>query len=167
MSIIKVVKKEDSGIERLQAILPYVERVSATRSEFIYGVGVSTNEAYRQMMLVKETYGQENGKAYFHYILNPDESDYSELNNKQLFNTGCKIAELLSNFYGNYQVIMALHFDTDSHLHFITNNIDYITGNRLDLSPHKLAELKMKISEILTLAGITPVLQYYFYENDE
>ena len=84
---------------------------------------------------------QMNRKAYFHYTLDPDVGDILLVDN--FYDMGIKLAELIGHFYGNYQVVMAIHFnESQYHIHFISNNIDYITGNRLDLDRKKLSELK-------------------------
>ena len=157
MSIFNIPRGECS-IYTLQDKLTYITRSTAARTGFMYGVGVSEWEAYRQMMLVKRTFGQDYGKAYYHYSLDPEESDYDNLSDDKLFEIGVCIAELISVFYGHYQVVVSVHFDTAHHLHFIANNIDYMTGKRFDLSPIRMIELKQEINKVLEEAGVSPVL---------
>ena len=157
MSIFNVIRRADDDFVTLQYILTYVVRAAATMPEYIYGVGVSEWDSYRQMMLVKRDFGQEDGKAYYHYVLNPDFSDYEGLTERRLFEISLDIANLIANFYGRFQVVDAVHFDTEWHLHFIANNIDLLTGERFDLSPSRLEELKLEVNKILDKAGISPV----------
>lgn len=166
MSIFRVIKREDDGIEALQDRLTYIIRASATFIEYIYPVGVSEWDAYRQMRLTKNAYGQEYGKAFYHYMLRPDSSDYDVINANGLFDIGRRVANLIAVFYGYYQVVSAEHFDTPPHLHFIANNIDYMTGERFDLSPMRLYELKQEINKILIETGVTPVRLDIYDEND-
>lgn len=157
MSIFKAIRKDNDKVETLHERLNYITRASAAKAEYTCGINVSEWQGYQQMMLVKMHYGQDDGKAYYHYVLNPDESDYEGLSDQKLFDVGMRIANLISNFYGHYQVVMSIHFDTDRHLHFIANNIDFMTGDRLDLSPVRLKELKMEVNRILNEAGLSPV----------
>ena len=165
MSIFKVINRADDNVGTLHDRLNYITRASASRAEYMYGNHVSEWQGYYQMMQVKLSYGQEEGKAYYHYMLNPDAPDYEVLNDRKLFDVGVQIDDLISNFYGNYQVVMAVHFDTDPHLHFIANNIDFMTGERLHLSPMRLGELKLAVNGILNEAGLSPV-KMYPYENN-
>lgn len=165
MSIFKVIRKDNDKVETLPERLNYITRASAAKAEYTCGINVSEWQGYRQMMLVKMQYGEDDGKAYYHYVLNPAESDYEGLSDQKLFDVGTRIANLISNFYGHYQVVMSIHFDTDLHIHFIANNIDFVTGNRLNLSPVRLRELKVEVNRILDEAGISPV-PVFSTEND-
>ena len=158
MSIFRMIKREGNRGNTLQDRLTYIIRSTAVRPDYMRGIGVSEWEAYRQMMLVKRTFGQDYGKAYYHYILHPEYDDYDNLNDDKLFKIGISIAELISCFYGHFQVVFAVHFDTEHHLHFIANNIDYMTGKRFDLSPIIMVELKQEINKVLEEAGVSPVL---------
>ena len=157
MSIFKPIRRDGDIGNSLQDRLTYITRVNATRPDFMYGVGVSEWEAYRQMMFVKETYRQTYGKAYHHFVINPDESDYNNLSDEKLFGLGMKIADFISTFHGHFQVVMSVHFDTAHHLHFIVNNIDYMNGVRFNPSPIEGLELISEINKILEEAGVSPV----------
>lgn len=95
-----------------------------------------------------------------HYSLNEDMKIYLKLPFiDRLYHAGEEIANCLSNFQnGQYQIVMAMHFDTDvPHLHFIMDNIDYVTGKRLNIGYMGLLELKRQCSFILVSYGISPV----------
>lgn len=75
MSIFSV--KDDHGgmMDTLYEKIIYIERMDAAQRNYIYGAGVSVTDTYGEMIDVKECYGQEDGKAYFHYIFNPEKDD--------------------------------------------------------------------------------------------
>jgi hypothetical protein len=153
-----VESKQGNLVENLYETLIYVMRASAAKRKNIYGASVSAYEPYYEMIQVKEAFEQMNGKGYLHYTLDPDPFDVLMVDN--FFMIGRVIAEKISHFYGTYQVLMAIHFDAQQyHMHFIANNIDYITGIRFDLNRQKLSELKDAINVILMKYGISPILK--------
>lgn len=85
---------------------------------------------------------------------------YAEMSiEDRLFTAGKEIADWMSTYHsGNYLMVMAMHFDTNiPHLHFIMDNIDYVTGKRLNLGRMELLELKQQCSLILINYGISRV----------
>ena len=165
MSIFKVIPKKDDGVETLLDRLTYIKRVNATTSRYIEGINVSSTYAYPQMMQVKKEYDQTTGKAYFHYMLDFAPEDYEHLDNYTLHKIGYETASYISCFYGIYQVVMSIHFDTAPHIHYIVNNIDLMTGARFDLPLRRLSKMKKGISEILSHYGITAIEQSPYYDD--
>lgn len=160
MSIFKVVNGEDS-ILLLYDRINYVKRPIATTEEFIYGASVSKIYTYEEMKRVKEIWNQEEGKAFFHFILSPEFSEETEAEN--FFMANAEIAEWLGKYEGWRQVIMAVHFDKEPflHSHFIMNNINISEGSRWNLNPIVLREVKREISKILLRYGISEIRQKF------
>lgn len=164
MSIFKAASEHGNGLESLYQKLIYVMRASAAERGYIYGAAISIYNPYYEMLQVKMAYDQMNGKAYFHYILTPDRGDVLLVDN--FYEMGIKIAELISHFYGNYQVLMAIHFNEKQyHMHFIANPIDYITGKRFDLNKQSMSELKDASNVILMKYGVSAILKKDFYKK--
>lgn len=159
MSIFKIINNEDTTISNLQKKLIYITRIDATERSYIYGASVSIYNPYVEMLLVKETFSNITGKAYFHYVLSPEENEENRLD--RLYKFGIEVAELIANFHGHYQVLMAVHIDTlpRYHIHLIANNIDYCSGLRLNLDKKKLYELKNDINEILDRYNLSRIRQ--------
>ena len=109
---------------------------------------------FEEMMMVKENAGQEEGKGYFHYVLSPEAADDCSV--AQMYAIGCKVAEMIGCFEGHYQVLMTVHRDTPHiHAHFIANNIDDMTGLRMNLNRSRLMMLKQRVNEILQQEGVS------------
>lgn len=120
----------------------------------MYGANVSITNTFDEMMMVKENAGQEKGKGYFHYVLSPEEAD--DCSTAQMYAIGCKVAEMIGCFEGHYQVLMTVHRDTPHiHAHFIANNIDDMTGLRMNLNRSRLIMLKQRVNEILQQEGVS------------
>ena len=166
MSILNVPHSSNYTIDSLQEKLTYVTRVTATRYDLIYGAYVSQFNPFRQMHLVKQVYAQEHGKAFFHYIFNPSPSD--NIDSKTAYQMGVQMADAISTFGGHFQVIMAVHTDTDyPHLHFIANNIDFSSGVRFDLNKKNLYDLKLSLNRIATSFGVSPIPCFSYTVNDD
>lgn len=167
MSILSVENdKYGNEVYTLYEKLIYIMRATAARDEYIYGAGISVYYSYGEMMKVKKCYHQMDGKAYFHYVLNPEKSDMVCVD--EFYEIGKMVAEIIAHFYGRYQVVMALHFDDDSnvHMHLIANNIDIDTGARMNLDRNKLNELKQRINQIMLSYDISAIRQKFLYENN-
>lgn len=158
MSIFTAENKGGNLIDSLYETLIYVMRVTATRDRYIYGAALSTYNPYYEMLQVKEVYDQMDRKGYFHYTLDPDCFDILQVDS--FYTLGKEVAELIGHFYGNYQVLVAIHFNAEQyHMHFIANNIDYINGKRLDLDRRKLSELKDAINILLEKHGVSVIIK--------
>ena len=142
----------------------YVKKAYATSYDLIYGANVSIANTFEEMMMVKENAGQEKGKGYFHYVLSPEEAD--DCSAAQMYALGCKVAEMIGCFEGHYQVLMTVHRDTSHiHAHFIANNIDDMTGLRMNLNRSRLMMLKQRTNELLHQEGIS-LISVFSYENN-
>lgn len=155
MSILSV--KDDHGgrIESLYDKLIYIQRMEAAQMNCIYGSGVSVINSYNEMMYVKESYGQDWGKAYYHYIFNPEDNE--DIEEESFYEMGVAMAEYIAHFMGHYQVLLSIHFDTQLHMHFITNNIDLDTGERMNLGRGELCALKIGLTEIVRRYHVSPI----------
>ena len=162
LSIFKVVNYTYDGPANLQDRLTYIRRVEATRTSYIYAVNVSGTAPFEQMMYVKDAYNQNRGKTHYHYVLSPEEDDFDVVSLKEFYEVSQRIAKLIAEFYGQFQVVSAVHLDGEyPHLHIIANNIDFETGERFDLPKRRLYELKNDINVILSQAGMSKIKQCY------
>ncbi len=166
MSILNVPHSDSYIINSLLDKLTYVTRVTATKANLIYGAGVSPFLTFQQMQFVKEYFAQEHGKAFFHYIFNPEESD--NVGVYTAYKMGVKMADAISSFGGHFQVLMAVHIDKAyPHLHFIANNIDLVSGQRFDLNKENLYRIKVLLSNIACEYGVSPVRYFSYPKNDD
>lgn len=161
MSVFKVINdKAGNRADTLYQKLNYVKRYEAARYDYIYGAGVSRLNTYEEMMAVKATYNQQELKAYYHYVFNPEDNE--KIDKAVLLSMGIKMANFIESFHGYYQVLMAVHFDHPEHLHmhFIVNNIDLMTGKRMNLGKKELYELKQELSHFAQNYGVSKIRQY-------
>ena len=161
MSILKLVRnKKGNPIETLHDRIVYVMRSNVAQMRYIYGANVSTTNTFNEMVLLKQCYGQEHGKAYYHCVICPEVCE--DINADDFFTACVGIAEEFAHFGGLFQVLMALHFEDNVqiHSHFIINNIDILSGLRWDINKQTLRELKDIASHILQNYKITEIRKY-------
>ena len=163
MSIFRVISSSKYDINTLQEILTYVTRVTGTRTDLIYGAYVSPFDPCTQMLFVKEVYAQKTGKAFYHFVFNPEE----DISVETAYAIGVEMANVIANFGGKFQVIMAVHIDLESpHCHFVANNIDFETDNRFDLNKKNLYDMKTLLSDIAEDYGVSAIRRFSLLEND-
>jgi hypothetical protein len=155
MAIFEAKKEKNKDLLKLYRKLNYIMDFCATDQDLIYGSAVNILEPYDDMEAIKIINDQTDRSAFRHYVLSLEEDEDVSLFKE----ASIEVCELLSNFYGNYQVMMAVHINTDNlHTHYVANNIDYLTGERFDLNWKRLYELKCQISSILVHYNLSPIL---------
>lgn len=148
MAIFEVLTEKDKDLFQLYRKLNYITDCCATNRDLIYGSAVCDVAPYEEMINVKRVFNQTGRNAYMHYVLSLKEDEETSLFHFKTL--AIEVCELLSTFCGNYQVLVAVHTDTDNlHAHYLSNNIDYLTGERLDLHWSRLEELKDQINIVL------------------
>lgn len=163
MSILRVINDQTgNAVNKLQEKITYIKRESATDMDYVYGAGVSTLDPFNEMMLVKEAFGEADRKGFYHYTFNPEPGE--DVLEEEFFDMGAEMAEHLSRFNGRYQVLMAVHFEegksNGKHLHFIANNVDVDTGQRMKLDKEDLFRLKSELSAIAEKYGVERIRRY-------
>lgn len=156
MAIFDVKTENNKDLLQLYRKLNYIMDFCSTNQSLIYGSAVSTINPYDEMEAVKVVFGKTERGAFRHYVLSIEEDEGVSL--RCFRDCGIEICELISNFYGHYQVLMAVHINTDNlHIHYVSNTIDYMTGERFDLNWQRLNELKCEISKILKKYKLSPI----------
>lgn len=159
MSILNINSKHNFTLHDLYAICNYITNSGSTRQDLIYGNNISVFFPSENMELIKQVFHQNYGKTYFHIVLSLDTHDFiSLLEYKSL---SVEVCDLLANFHGSFQVLMAVHINTENlHTHFISNNIDYLLGKRFHFNLAKLYEVKHKINLILEKYNVSAIKTY-------
>lgn len=122
MPNIILIQNEYFDSESLLHVLNYV-----LDSDTVGGYALSTNHAYRQMMMVKNAYHKTEGAQLIHFIISFSTNDAYRMTIDEMLNVGYWAAQQL----GNFQVAYALHTDTcHFHLHLVVNTVSYEDGRR-------------------------------------
>lgn len=124
------------------------------------GYGVDPPYAAEQMHIVKQYWNQTHGKQLRHFVLSFNEKESSEIKHTDDLIMGAY--QICQYYYeGGYQNVFGIHRPINSknwHIHFVVNNVNFLTGERLPESNRLDYELKMEI-----LACNLPVKQIQIY----
>lgn len=144
MAVLKIVPGEylnDDALERL--IHGYVFRKAVLSG----GYGVDPLYAAEQMHIVKQYWNQTRGKQLRHFVVSFNDKESSEINSADELIWGTyKICQYYCD--GGYQSVFGIHHPVDPgnwHIHFVVNNVNFITGERLPESNHLDYQLKYVI----------------------
>ncbi len=160
MSIFKVITKKDQDLNDLYSRCIYITDCRSTKLDLIYGSNINIHFPFNSMILVKKIFNQENGHTYHHFVLSVDTSD--TVDPYTFYVLSVQVCELIAYFGGNYQVLMAVHINTDNlHTHFICNNIDFLTGKRMNVNYSMLHGIKENINLILENYDLSTIHMNY------
>lgn len=146
-------------IERLN----YIRNPLATDAWLILGSFISLRYPYEEMMLVKYSYLSPYnntllGNHFFEYVVSLPQEESDRVNDFVL----CvqDINRFLATYNGgHFQTISAVHTNTDNlHAHIISNNIDWMTGERFSPPPHISYAIKEGVSALLVRHGFSGVM---------
>lgn len=133
MAIVKFVTSDCP----MNNIFPYVMRKEATWQRLISGIECSPDTALEEFRYVKQKYGKEDGRTYYHIVqsIAPDD----ELTPETAHEIGLKFAE----HFPSYQILVATHYNTGHiHNHLIMNSVNYQNGKKFHQTRDELLEVK-------------------------
>ena len=144
MAVLKIVPGEYLNQDALERLIHgYVFRKSLLTG----GYGVNPSYAAEQMHVVKQYWNQEHGKQLRHFILSFNDKESTEIYHVDDLVIGAY--QICQYYYdGNYQCVFGIHRSINSkswHIHFVVNNINFLTGERLPESNRLDYELKSHI----------------------
>lgn len=161
--ITKFANGKQSSCKQLNHLIKYITNPKKTNQDFIYGNGLFVDNAFDNMMLVKQLAAQTNGRQYIHWItsFHPDDNISPELAHE--------LGREFASGFNEYQWIMATHTDRNHiHNHYVMNSVNSVTGKKFSQSPGDLEKLKKSIDAIykqsLLLNCTMP--EIYKEEND-
>lgn len=157
MAVLKIVPGEYVNHDALDKLIHgYIFRKALLTG----GYGVNPPYAAEQMHIVKQYWKQTHGKQLRHFVLNFNGNESSVINHADDLSIGAY--QICQYYYeGGYQSVFGIHRPSSSqgwHIHFVVNNVNFVTGERLPESNRLDFELKMQI-----LACNLPVRQVQIY----
>ncbi len=151
MSIYKRCTTKSRTTSAIKGKIEYVLDERKTKREYWHTLGVSSENAYLDMVLLKQIYCQLNGRQYLHWVLSHDCDVPIEVAN----NVAVEVLHLLA---GKYQAICATHTNTDHlHTHYIINTINVQTGKKFSESISDMIKFREQINRILMEHGLNTV----------
>lgn len=139
MAVLKIVPGEYLNPDALERVIHgYVFR----KSLHIGGYFVDPQNAAEQMHIVKRYWNQEQGKQLRHFVLGFNSQESASIKNAQELAISAYM--VCQYFSEEYQVVFGIHHPNRSnwHVHFVVNNINFVTGKRLPESNRQDYQLR-------------------------
>ena len=148
MAIIKFINNKVS----LKKTLTYICKEEKTDKKLISGIECIPENAYEEMMAIKEMYKKLNGREKIHLI--QSFSPKEKLTYEQAHEIGIKLAQKLKDF----QVVVATHTDRNHiHNHIVINTVNFKTGKKFHQSKEELQKIKDYSNKICKQYGLSVI----------
>lgn len=158
MSIIRFVNDRNREASQLRAILRYATRNGAIEQQYVSGLGINPANAFEEMTMTKQIFHQEGGKQYLHLVISCDQV----MRQPGIMH---QVGEELAGFYGNYQVLVVTHADTDNlHSHLIVNSVNMQTGKKLSQRRRDFWRFFTFANKVFVKYGLQPIGAEQLYE---
>lgn len=125
-------------------------RKEATEQRLISGIECSPDTALEEFRYVKQKYGKEDGRTYYHVVQSfaPDDN----LTPETAHEIGLKFAE----HFPGYQILVATHYNTGHiHNHLIMNSVNYQNGKKFHQTRDELLEVKAYSNKLCQQYGLS------------
>ena len=117
-----LVRNEYQDYRALWGVLDYV-----LRSNYCGGYGIDPNQAYRQMVLVKEAYHKRTGVQLKHFFITFHDWEMLYMGFEDILQLGFEVGK----YFGEYQMVYGIHLDSNHvHLHIVMNSVSFIDGHK-------------------------------------
>ena len=155
-------------LSSLKRLINYITREDKTQPWLIGSKNCSSSPdiCYQEMVLCKRMYGkaQEDGsnRMCIHFSQNLVAGETTP-------DIAFEIATKLANhkLFDGYQMIYAVHLDSGKlHTHFVVNSVNQETGQKWQLSPKQLQELKDYSDEIIKEYNLYVIPKKRLHENN-
>lgn len=118
-------------------IFPYITRPEATDRNLIDGINCTPESAHDEFLFVKERFGKEDGRQYYHVIQSfaPEENVTPELAHE--------IGMELAMYFGGYQAVVSTHInEAHIHNHIVFNSVNFENGKKFHQSRDDMLKVK-------------------------
>lgn len=147
MAIIKFINNKNS----LKKTIDYICKEEKTNNKLITGKDCTSENAYEEMMTVKNMYEKVGGREKLHFIQSFSPED------NLTYEIAHEIAIKMANeFFKGFQVVVATHQDTEHiHSHFVVNSVNFETGKKIQFSQNDLERLKQYSNKLCMQYGLS------------
>lgn len=160
MSILKYFNGRNRSLSKLKDRIIYISDPDKVKSGYVGGTGILPTTAFQDMKTIKILHGKVIGRQYIHMVLSFD-TEVTPL----LANEVC--TEILEMYRGRYQVIFAIHENTENvHGHFIINSVG-VEGEKFRQSKSEMLQFRAKINLILKKYGLNEIRKTEIGDEDE
>lgn len=133
MAVFKIITNEFyKNPESVPILIGYVMQPEKTEDHYVGGNGIlpcsTIEDAIMQFQVVKNVWGKNEGVQFFHFTVS-----FSYEEDVDPYQAYISAYWISTYFGGQYQVIYAVHQDTENvHIHFLVNSVSYVDGSKLN-----------------------------------
>lgn len=131
-------------------IFPYITRDEATENKLIDGINCTPESALDEFLFVKQRFGKEDGRQYYHVIqsFDPDDPVTPELAHE--------IGMEFAMYFGGYQAVVATHInEAHIHNHIVFNSVNFENGKKFHQSRDDMLKVKEYSNKLCRKHGLT------------
>ena len=122
----------------------------STEQRLISGIGCSPDTALEEFRYIKQKYGKEDGRSYYHIVQSFSPND--NLTPETAHEIGLKFAE----YFPGFQILVATHCNTGNiHNHLIMNSVSFENGKKFHQSRDGLLQVKAYSNKLCREYGLS------------
>lgn len=161
MATVMYIPEKKQSLGAMKGVMDYVCQEKKTRDpvtgqRFVTGVHCLGDNAYREFLATKRTYGKTKGMNFYQYV-----QSFSPKEAVTLEKAHAIALEFAQKAWPGFEVLVATHRDAGHlHSHFVVNSVSWETGLKLRQSPKTLQALRALSDEICAAQGLSVLPRY-------
>ena len=160
IAIVENIAEQKQTPSAQKGVIEYCMQPQKTQADertiYVSGVNCVPEFANESFLATQNLYGHEpDGVRFYHYVqsFSPSENVTPELAHR--------IALELASYFGNREVLVATHLDSDHlHSHFVIDSYDIDSGKKLHMNKFTLADLRNQSDALCMKYGLSVLPQY-------
>ena len=161
MATVMYIPEKKQSLGAMKGVMDYVCQEKKTRDpvtgqRFVTGVHCLGDNACREFLATKRTYGKTKGVNFYQYV-----QSFSPKEAVTLEKAHAIALEFAQKAWPGFEVLVATHRDAGHlHSHFVVNSVSWETGLKLRQSPKTLQTLRALSDEICAAQGLSVLPRY-------
>lgn len=161
MATVMYIPEKKQSLGAMKGVMGYVCQEKKTRDpvtgqRFVTGVHCLGDNACREFLATKRTYGKTKGMNFYQYVQSFSPKEAVTLEKAHAF-----ALEFAQKAWPGFEVLVATHRDAGHlHSHFVVNSVSWETGLKLRQSPKTLQTLRALSDEICAAQGLSVLPRY-------
>ena len=161
MATVMYIPEKKQSLGAMKGVMSYVCQEKKTRDpvtgqRFVTGVHCLGDNACREFLATKRTYGKTKGMNFYQYV-----QSFSPKETVTLEKAHAIALEFAQKAWPGFEVLVATHRDAGHlHSHFVVNSVSWETGRKLRQSPKTLQTLRALSDEICAAQGLSVLPRY-------
>ena len=161
MATVMYIPEKQQSLGAMKGVMSYVCQETktvdpVTGQRFVTGVHCLGDNACREFLATKRTYGKTKGMYFYQYV-----QSFSPKEAVTLEKAHAIALEFAQKAWPGFEVLVATHRDAGHlHSHFVVNSVSWETGRKLRQSPKTLQTLRALSDEICAAQGLSVLPRY-------